>query len=125
MEIKTKFEIGDIFFAYKKYQTNLSHNREKSYEEYSKRVNLIDLDDYETRNKIYEEYSYTNGFEIFVRQVKGIRVDDYPRIRYIDDNKNEWEEYEMFHNVGDIIKFMGQTLLADEKHTKDLLEKFF
>lgn len=124
MEIKTKFEIGDIFWAYRKYQRNVIHDREKANEEYSKRVRHIDLEDSETRNEIYDEYLYTNGFDIYVRQVTGVRIDDHSRIKYIDDSRSEWEEDVMFHHVGDLIKFMEQTLLTDEKHTKDLLEKF-
>lgn len=74
--------------------------------------------------EVGEEYLYTNGFDIYVRQVTGVRIDDHSRIKYIDDSRSEWEEDVMFHHVGDLIKFMEQTLLADEKHTKDLLEKF-
>lgn len=124
MEIKTKFEIGDIFWAYRKYQRNVIHDREKAHEEYSKRVELYDLEDLETRNEIYDEYSYTNGFDIYVRQVTGVRIDDHSKIRYIDDSRSEWEEDVMFHHVGDLIKFIEQTLLTDEKHTRELLEKF-
>lgn len=124
MEIKTKFEIGDIFLAYRKYQRNVIHDREKANKEYSKRVKLTDLEDLETRNEIYDEYSYTNGFDIYVRQVTGVRIDDYSKIKYIDDSRTEWEEDVMFHNVGDLIKFIEQTLLTEEKHTKELLEKF-
>lgn len=124
MKIQTKFEIGDIFLAYRKYQSNLIHEREKAHNEFSKRVELYDLEDSETRNEIYDEYSYTNGLEIYVRQVTGIRIDDNSKIKYIDDSRSEWEEDVMFHHVGDLIKFMEQTLLAEEKHTKELLEKF-
>lgn len=124
MEINTKFEIGDIFWAYRKYQRNVIHDREKASKQYSKRVERIDLEDLETRNEIYDEYSYTNGFDIYVRQVTGVRIDDYSKIKYIDDSRAEWEEDVMFHNVGDLIKFMEQTLLTEEKHTKELLEKF-
>lgn len=124
MEIQTKFEIGDIFFAYRKYQRNMIHDREKANEEYSKRVQIIDLEDLETRNEIYDEYSYTNGFDIYVRQVTGVRIDNHSKIKYLDDTMSEWEEDVMFHNVGDLIKFMEQTLFADEKQTKELLEKF-
>lgn len=106
MEIKTKFEIGDIFWVYIKYQRNVIHDREKANEEYSKRVNLTDLEDLETRNEIYDEYSYTNGFDIYVRQVTGIRIDDYSKIKYIDNSRSEWEEDVMFHNIGDLIKFI-------------------
>lgn len=124
MEIKTKFEIGDIFFAYRKYQRNIIHDREKASKEYSKRVELIDLEDLETRNEIYDEYSYTNGFDIYVRQVTGVRINNHSKTIYIDDSMSEWEEDVMFHNVGDLIKFIEQTLLTGEKHTKELLEKF-
>lgn len=124
MEIKTKFEIGDIFWAYKIYPINLVHTREKARKEYSKRVGVIDIEDIETRNKIYDEYSYTNGFDIYVRQVTGIRIDDDSKIIYIDYSRSEWEEDVMFHQIGDLIKFIEQTLLTEEKHTKELLEKF-
>lgn len=124
MEIQTKFEIGDIFWAYKIYPSNLIFTREKANKEYSKRVGIIDIEDIETRNKIYDEYSYTNGFDIYVRQVTGVRLDDNSKIKYIDDSRSEWEEDVMFHHIGDLIKFIEQTLLTEEKHTKDLLERF-
>ena len=124
MEIKTKFEIGEIFWAYKKYQRNVIHDLEKANEEYSKRVELIDLGDLETRNEIYDEYSYTNGFDIYVRQVTGVRINYHSKKIYIDDSMSEWEEDVMFHHLGDLIKFIEQTLLTEEKHTKELLEKF-
>ena len=124
MEIQTKFEIGDIFWAYRKYQKNVIHDRDKAHNEYSERVKLYDLEDLETRNEIYDEYSYTNGFDIYVRQVTGVRIDDHSKIKYIDDTRGEWEEDVMFHHIGDLIKFLEQTLLTEEKHTKGLLEKF-
>lgn len=124
MEIQTKFEIGDIFWAYRKYQRNVIHDREKAHNEYSKRIELIDFEDTETKNKIYDEYLYTNEFEIYVRQVIGVRIDNCSKIKYIDDSRSEWEEDVMFHNIGDLIKFIEKTLLTEEKQTKDLLERF-
>lgn len=124
MEIQTKFEIGDIFWAYRKYRGNVIHDREKAREDYSKRVGLIDLEDLEKKNEIYDEYSYTTGFDIYVRQVTGVRINNHSKTIYIDDSSSEWEEDVMFHQVGDLIKFIEQTLLTEEKHTKELLEKF-
>lgn len=124
MEVKTKFEIGDIFYGYKKYEKNVVYSSDKARKDYAKRVKETDLDDYEARNSILDEYLYTSEIEIYIRQVRGFKIGDDSKMYYTDNYDNEWEEENMLHNVPDLMKVLENTFLTEEKHAKELLKKF-